>query len=97
MRESNFISSYKSENNIEIEATIKKYFDHELPIYFFCSLEDFAPLMILECGWWGVPIICKKNSNSEEILSRFISHSFFVSIEIDEISSLCIGDLSAAA
>jgi hypothetical protein len=95
--ENRFIQSYKSKSNLDIENTLKTVFDHETPIYLFSSREDFAPLMVLECGWWGVPIICIKDTKAEKILSRFISKTYFLSVDPEQISNINLQDAEQAA
>tara|TARA_B100001939_G_scaffold281480_1_gene250341 strand:- start:54 stop:1034 length:981 start_codon:yes stop_codon:yes gene_type:complete len=58
------------------------------PIFLFCSNQDLSPLVVLECGALGIPIICLKGSVSEEILNNFIPRDCFTSLKnLNEISS----------
>ena len=70
-----------AKDTIGIENIILREFDKCFPVFLFCSKFDFSPLMVLECGWWGVPICVIKNSNSSQILSRFIPNNCFLEIE----------------
>ncbi len=86
----------RSYGNLEIiETKDIKSFKREMikslkndPIFLFCSNQDLSPLVILECGILGIPIICLKGSISEEILNNFIPRDCFISLKnLNEISS----------
>lgn len=95
--ETRLIRSFKSQDNFDIEKTLLKNFRDETPLYLFFSQEDFAPLMVLECGWWGVPIICIKGTKAEKILSRFISKRFFLSVEPELLKMINLREAELAA
>ena len=61
----------------KVELISRKYF----PCLIFLSNADFAPLIVLEAGYWGIPITCIKDTKSENILERFLPRNCFVSIK----------------
>lgn len=86
----------KSRGNLEIiETKNSQDFNSEMiksikndPIFLFCSKQDLSPLVVLECGILGIPIICFKGTISEEILINFIPSDCFISLKnLNEISS----------
>ncbi len=88
------VTKYK---NLEIvETTNKKSFKSEIInnnlksdlIFLFCSKQDLSPLVILECGNLGIPIVCFEGSVSEEILNNYLPMGCYVSLkDLNEISS----------
>ena len=65
----------------EIEASLKMIARECLPIYLFLSREDFAPLMVLEAGYWGVPIVTIRGIRAHGILARMLPPECFVVVE----------------
>ena len=65
--------------NIEcsVDSISKKFF----PCLIFLSNEDFAPLIVLEAGYWGIPIVCIRKTKGEQILSRFLPNNCFIVID----------------
>ena len=55
-------------------------------VYLYCSENDFAPLMILEAGYWGLPIVVVGQSKAHAILSGFLPQNCFT--VISDISEL---------
>jgi hypothetical protein len=74
-------------NTLHIQKQLQDLNRTFLPIYVFSSNFDFAPLMILEAGYWGVPICVIEGSEAHHILDRFIpSDCFHVTSSLEDIS-----------
>ena len=53
--------------------------------------------MVLECGWWGVPICTIKGSTSSGILRRFLPSSCFIEINESDLHNFNFNEAISAA
>jgi len=81
------IKMLEGSNTLHIQRNLQDLNKTFLPIYVFSSNFDFAPLMILEAGYWGVPICVIEGSEAHHILNRFIpSDCFHIAPDLKNIS-----------
>lgn len=64
----------------DIQNSILKLSEKFDLVYLFCSENDFAPLMVLEAGYWGVPIVVLRKTKAHAIVSSFLPHNCFIAI-----------------
>jgi hypothetical protein len=71
----------------EIETSLCAIMPECFPVYIFLSREDFAPLMVLEAGHWGLPIATVRGSRAEGILERMLPQGCYVVLgsRLDEL------------
>ena len=80
------IEILKGRDTLEIEKNLETISNKYLPVLIFLSNEDFSPLIILESGYWGIPIVCINNSRGHQIIKRFLPANCFATIEkIEEL------------
>lgn len=60
------------------QKVLTEQFEDHYPALLFMSRFDFAPLTVLECGYWGVPICVLAGSDSVDILTRLLPSSCYV-------------------
>lgn len=66
---------------LEIQSSLGKIAQDFVPVYVFLSREDFAPLMVLEAGLWGLPIVTVRGTRAHGILNRFLPRGAFLVVE----------------
>ncbi len=65
----------------EIETSLKSIVEENFPVYVFLSREDFAPLMVLEAGFWGLPLVTLRGTRAEGIMSRMLPGDCYVIVD----------------
>ena len=83
----NHVQMLDGPTTLQIQQHLQDLNKTLLPIYIFTSNFDFAPLMVLEAGYWGVPVCVVEGSEAHHILNRFIpSDCFHVTSSLRDIS-----------
>ena len=72
---------YKGINTKDIQTKLIEISSNFFTVLIFLSHEDFAPLILLESGFWGIPIACIRESRSHSILTRFLPKNCFIVVE----------------
>lgn len=72
-------AAYQGQTTEEIEKCLSKISEVGSPVLIFSSRYDFSPLVVLECGYWGVPIAVERGTKQEAILSRFLPSDYYFS------------------
>ncbi|MDB2654334.1 hypothetical protein N9Y68_05370 [Luminiphilus sp.] len=80
----------------ETQKVLTEQFEDHYPALLFMSRFDFAPLTVLECGYWGVPICVLAGSDSVEILSRLLPRNCYVVFDLTESKETLLAAMQAS-
>lgn len=79
-------AAYEGRTTEEVEKCLSKISEFGSPVLIFLSRYDFSPLVVLECGYWGVPIAVEVGTKQEAILSRFLpSDCYFSYVKLQDL------------
>jgi hypothetical protein len=70
----------------DIENSLRTICVDSFPVYLFLSKEDFAPLMVLESGFWGIPVATLRGTYAADILQRMLPDKCF--LVVDKVGDL---------
>lgn len=88
--------SFCGSSPAETQRVLSDEFEDQYPALLFMSRFDFAPLTVLECGYWGVPICVLVGSDSERILARMLPSACYVVFDPAEGKESVIAAMQAS-